>query len=203
MLDILETLLLTIIFLILVTEYHFNVGTCLQNSNTEKDLVDELDKLKDEITQLKKTLEPKATRFARAKSKDLIEEEIKLDILLRPFNIPSEGEKFYFYNDEDRRIEFKSLKDRIYFESRLKDAILNILKLSDREFFDFLKENIGLYKVELLMTPNTLQEYLQNKPELGNFIPRNIISHIYADVVVYYEYFSNTYYIYVPIKKRS
>ena len=201
MLDMLETLLLTIIFLILITEYHFDVGICSQNSNIEKDLVDELNKLKDEITQLKKTLEPKATRFTRAKSKDLIEKEAKLDILLRPFNIPSEGEKFYFYNDEDKRIEFKSLKDRIYFESRLKDAILNILKLSDREFFDFLKENIGLYRVELLMTPNTLQEYLQNKPELGDFIPRNIISHIYADVVVYYEYYSNTYYIYVPVTK--
>lgn len=201
MLDMLETLLLTIIFLILITEYHFDVGICSQNSNTEKDLIDEVNKLKDEVSLLKRTLEPKATRFTRAKSKDLIEKETKLDILLRPFNIPSEGEKFYFYNDEDKRIEFKSLKDRIYFESRLKDAILNILKLSDREFFDFLKENIGLYKVELLMTPNTLQEYLQNKPELGDFIPRNIISHIYADVVVYYEYYSNTYYIYVPVTK--
>lgn len=201
MFDILETLLPTIIFAILITEYYFNVGTCLQNSNTEKDLADEVNKLKDEVSLLKRTLEPKTTRFARAKDKALMEEEAKLDILLRPFNIPSEGEKFYFYNDEDKRIEFKSLKDGIYFESRLKDAILNILKLSDREFFDFLKENIGLYKVELLMTPNTLQEYLQNKPELGDFIPRNIISHIYADVVVYYEYYSNTYYIYVPVTK--
>ena len=201
MLDILETLLLTIIFLILVTEYYFDVGTCSQNSNTEKDLIDEVNKLKEEVSELKKTLEPKTSRFIRKKDKDLIEKEAKLDILLRPFNIPSDGEKFYFYNDEDKRIEFKSLKDRIYFESRLKDAILNILKLSDREFFDFLKESIGLYKVELLMTPNTLQEYLQNKTELGNFIPRNIISHIYADVVIYYEYFSNTYYIYVPVTK--
>lgn len=201
MLDMLETLLLTIIFLILITEYHFDVGICSQNSNIEKDLTDEISKLKEEVSFLKKTLEPNPTKFTRAKDKVLIEEEIKLDILLRPFNIPSEGEKFYFYNDEDKRIEFKSLKDRIYFESKLKDTVLDILKISNREFFDFLKESIGLYKVELLMTPNTLQEYLQNKPELGNFIPRNIISHIYADVVIYYEYFSNTYYIYVPVKK--
>ena len=201
MLDMLETLLLTIIFLMLVTEYHFNTGTCLQNSNAEKDLADEVNKLKDEITQLKKTLEPKSTRFTRAKDKVLIEEEAKLDMLLRPFNIPSEGEKYYFYNDEDKRIEFKSLKDRIYFESKLKDAIFGILKISDKELFDFLKENIGLYKVELLISHKTLYEYLQYPLGTHHFIPRNIISHIYADVVIYYEYFSNTYYIYVPVKR--
>lgn len=201
MLDMLETLLLTIIFLILVTEYHFNVGTCLQNSNTEKDLVDELNKLKDEVSELKKTLTPKTTRFTRAKDKALIEAETKLDILLRPFNIPSEGEKYYFYNDEYKRIEFKSLKDRRYFESKLKDAILDILKISDRELFDFLKDDIGLYKVELLISHKTLSEYLQYLSGMNYFIPRNIISHIYADVVVYYEYYSNTYYIYVPVKK--
>lgn len=199
--DILETLLLTIIFTILVTEYYFDVGTCSQNSNTEKDLIDEVNKLKDEVSELKKTLTPKTTRFTRAKDKALIEAETKLDILLRPFNIPSEGEKYYFYNDEYKRIEFKSLKDRRYFESKLKDAVLDILKISDRELFDFLKDDIGLYKVELLISHKTLSEYLQYLSGMNYFIPRNIISHIYADVVVYYEYYSNTYYIYVPVKK--
>ena len=201
MLDMLETLLLTIIFLILVTEYYFDVGVCSQNNNIEKDLVDELNKLKDEVSELKKTLTPKTTRFIRKKDKVLIEEEAKLDMLLRPFNIPSEGEKYYFYNDEYKRIEFKSLKDRRYFESKLKDAVLDILKISDRELFDFLKDDIGLYKVELLISHKTLSEYLQYLLGMNYFIPRNIISHIYADVVVYYEYYSNTYYIYVPVKK--
>lgn len=56
MFDILETLLLTIIFAILATEYYFNAGICLQNSNIEKDLIDEVNKLKNEITQLKNPL---------------------------------------------------------------------------------------------------------------------------------------------------
>lgn len=54
MLNILETLLLTIIFAILVTEYYFEVGTCLQNNNTEKDLADDLNKKQDDITELNK-----------------------------------------------------------------------------------------------------------------------------------------------------
>lgn len=162
---------------------------------------DELYKLKDEISELKKALEQKTTRFKREKSKDLIDKEVELDILLRPFNIPSEGEKFYFYNDENKKIEFKSLKDRMYFESKLKNTIFDILELSDKEFFNFLKENIGLNKIKLLITPKTLYEYLQDQSGINYFIPRNIVSQVYADVVVYYEYLTKTYYIYIPVKK--
>lgn len=107
MLDILKMLLTIIVFVVFATVlfcsicficehcvYHITTRFMplhIKNDNTEKDLVDELNKLKDEVFELKKTLEPKTTKFTRIKSDNLVKKEVQLDILLRPLNVPNEG----------------------------------------------------------------------------------------------------------------
>lgn len=214
MLDILKMLLMiailtifTVILFYYICEYAEYYITkrvqsmYIKNENIKQDSTDELNKLKDEVSMLKKALREKTTRFIRAKSDDLIKKEAELDILLRPLNVPNEGREYYIYDVEKNEIKFKDEEYEKHLELNLRNAVFDALKISDKEFFDFLKENIGLYKVKLLITPKTLHEYLQNKSELGHFIPRNIVSWVYADVVVYYEYLTKTYYIYIPVKK--
>lgn len=209
MLDMLKLLLMTTVFVIFTvvlsyyiceyTEYYITKITSSRYIKNNND--DELNKLKEEVSQLKKTLREKTTRFVRAKSDDLMKKEVKLDMLLRPLNVPNEGREYYIYDVEKNEIKFKDEEYAKCIELNLRKAVFDILKISDIEFFNFLKENIGLNKVKLLITPKTLHEYLQNKPEFGYFIPRNIVSWVYADVVVYYEYLTKTYYIYIPVKK--